>query len=88
MRTESEMKAPILRFAHEHDDVRAVVLSGPRANPKAVPDRLPDYDITYLGADIAQYRANPRIPAYFGDIMIVQMPDDMGESVSEKVSYA
>jgi aminoglycoside 6-adenylyltransferase len=91
MRSESEMKELILRFAHDHDDVRAVVLTGSRANPQAVHDRFQDYDITYLVKALDPYRANPQIPAYFGDIMILQLPDDMNPdtlSGSAKASYA
>ncbi len=79
MRTESEMKELILRFARDHDDVRAVVMTGSRANPEALNDRFQDYDITYLVEEVDRYRGDPQIPAYFGDIMILQLPDEMAE---------
>jgi aminoglycoside 6-adenylyltransferase len=88
MRTESEMKELILRFARDHDDVRAVVMTGSRANPEAGHDRFQDYDITYLVEDVAPYRNNAQIPASFGDIMILQRPDDARDSPSAAASYA
>jgi aminoglycoside 6-adenylyltransferase len=78
----------ILGFARDRDDVRAVVMTGSRANPKATQDRFQDYDITYLVEDVAPYRQNWQIPLYFGEIMILQTPDDMGASVSIEMSYA
>lgn len=78
----------ILGFARDRDDVRAVVMTGSRANPKATRDRFQDYDITYLVEEIAPYRQNWQIPVYFGEIMILQTPDDMEDSSSIKLSYA
>lgn len=77
----------ILGFARDRDDVRAVVMTGSRANPKATRDSLQDYDITYLVEEVAPYRQNWQIPVYFGEIMILQTPDDMGDSGSIKLSY-
>jgi aminoglycoside 6-adenylyltransferase len=78
----------ILAFARDRTDVRAVVMTGSRANPNATRDRFQDYDITYLVEDVTPYRQNWRIPAYFGDFMIVQTPDDMGDSEPVETSYA
>lgn len=78
----------ILGFARDRVDVRAVVMTGSRANPKATRDRFQDYDITYLVEDVTPYQGNRQIPAYFGDFMIVQTPDDMGDSRPIETSYA
>lgn len=88
MRSEEQMMNLILTFAREHEDIRAVVMTGSRTNPAATPDHFQDYDITYLAEDLEQYRQNSRIPDYFGEIMILQNPDDMGESVSRYTRYA
>lgn len=88
MRTEGEMEELLLRFARERDDVRAVVMTGSRASPEAIPDCFQDYDITYLVRDVDPYRRNAQIPAYFGDIMILQLPDEMKEPGAETASYA
>ncbi len=88
MRSEKEMMELILRFAQERDDVRAVVMTGSRTNPAAARDRFQDYDITCLVEEVAPYRQNPQIPLYFGDLMILQTPDDMGEPPRPSTSYA
>src|SRR5690348_270528 len=88
MRTDREMRELILRFARDHDDVRAVIMTGSRANPEVVPDRFQDYDITYLVRDVDRYRKSREVVAHFGDIMILQTPDDMGELGRMSVSYA
>ena len=38
--------------------------------------------ITYVVEDLAPYRRRPDIPLYFGDIMILQNPDDMGDNTA------
>lgn len=87
MRSEAEMMRLILGFAQEREDVRAVIMTGSRADPGAAPDRFQDYDIVYLVNEVAPYRQNPQVPGYFGDTMILQTPDDMGESPGPATSY-
>ncbi len=77
MRTEKEMLQLILTFATQNDSVRAVVMNGSRVNPNAPRDPFQDYDIAYLVRDVAQFRRRAEIPTYFGDPMIVQLPEDM-----------
>lgn len=88
MRTETEMMSLILGFARDNDDVRAVIMTGSRANPTAVADRFQDYDISYVVEDLEPYRRNLQIPEYFGELMILQNPDDMGDSPANPTSYA
>ena len=77
MRNKQEILELILRFAREHDDVRAVVMNGSRANPNTREDPFQDYDVVYLVRDVEPYKRKPDIPRYFGDILILQLPDDM-----------
>jgi aminoglycoside 6-adenylyltransferase len=66
-----------------------VVMTGSRTDPAAAHDRFQDYDITYLVEEVTPYRQNRQVPLYFGDIMILQTPDDMGEPPSPTTtSYA
>jgi len=88
MRSEKDMMQLILGFAQEHEDVRAVVMTGSRTNPAAARDRFQDYDITYLVENVEPYRQNGQIPPYFGEIMILQTPDDMGEPPPSTATYA
>ena len=80
MRSEEEMIGLILKFAVDHDDVRAAIMNGSRVNPNVPKDLFQDYDIVYLVRDVAPYRRNHEIVSYFGDIMILQTPEDMGDS--------
>jgi aminoglycoside 6-adenylyltransferase len=77
MRSEQEMLELILRFARDHDDIRAVIMNGSRANPNIPRDPFQDYDIDCLVRSVAPFRNNPEIVRYFGDIMILQKPEDM-----------
>lgn len=88
MRSEDEMLALILGYASEREDIRAVVLNGSRANPRAPRDLFQDYDIVYYVRDVAPYRRSPLVPPAFGEIMILQLPDDMGEPHEESETYA
>ena len=84
MRSEAEMLGLILNYARGNDDVRAVIMNGSRVNPNAPKDRFQDYDIVYFVRNVEPYRRNPEVVRYFGDIMILQMPDDMGDPPPEK----
>lgn len=80
MRSEAEMYDLILSYAQNNPDIRAVVMNGSRLNPNAPVDPFQDYDIVYLVAEVGPYRRRLDIPAYFGELMILQMPDEMGDS--------
>jgi aminoglycoside 6-adenylyltransferase len=77
MRSEKEMMDVIMRFVRIHDDIRAVVMNGSRANPLARKDPFQDYDIACYVQDVAPFRRNPDIPRFFGEIMILQTPEDI-----------
>ena len=77
MRSEKEMLDLILGYARGNEDVRAVIMNGSRVNPDAKKDPFQDYDIVYLVKSVEPYRRNPEIPRYFGDILILQTPEDM-----------
>lgn len=84
MRSESEMLDLILKFAQDDDDVRAVIMNGSRVNSNVPKDRFQDYDIVYLVRDVEPYKRNPEVVTYFGELMILQTPDDMGDPPPEK----
>jgi aminoglycoside 6-adenylyltransferase len=79
MRTEAEILDLILKYAADHDAVRVVVLNGSRVNPKVAPDRYQDFDVVYFVEDVAPFRGKRSIVTYFGEPMIVQLPEDMGD---------
>ena len=77
MRTEQEMLDLILTFARNDDNIRAVVMNGSRANPNAPRDIFQDFDIACLVNDVKPYTRNKSIPSLFGEILILQEPEDM-----------
>ena len=89
MRSEKEMYDLILSYARNDENIRAVVLNGSRASPNAPRDIFQDYDIACLVNDISPYMKNPKIPPLFGDILILQEPENMQDPPSENVgTYA
>jgi aminoglycoside 6-adenylyltransferase len=77
-RNETEMMELILKVAKADDRIRAVLLSGSRANPAAPKDKYQDYDITYFVTDINPFYNKPQwITEQFGKPLIMQMPETM-----------
>lgn len=80
MRTEEKMFELILGFARQDERVRAVILDGSRADPEASRDVWQDYDIIYLVTNVQDFKRDPHWIDFFGELMILQLPDDMGDS--------
>jgi aminoglycoside 6-adenylyltransferase len=77
MRSEQEMLDLIVETARDDERIRAVLLNGSRANPNAPQDIFRDFDIVYLVTDLAPFRHNLDWIQRFGELMILQMPDEM-----------
>jgi aminoglycoside 6-adenylyltransferase len=77
MRSEQEMLELIVETARRDERIRAVIMNGSRANPNAPRDIFQDYDIVYIVTDIAPFKKNYEWIKRFGEIMIMQMPEDM-----------
>ena len=77
MRSEAEMLHLIVETAREDDQIRAVIMNGSRANPNAPRDPFQDYDIVYLVQDVAPFWKNLDWIKRFGELMLLQMPEDM-----------
>jgi len=89
MRSEDEIYELILNIAQADDRVRAVILNGSRANPNAPRDIFQDFDIIYVVTDVAGFKNDPNWIERFGEIMILQTPDDMSDSPhGDEESYA
>lgn len=92
MRSESVMFDLILEFARRENRVRAVYLNGSRANPNAPRDIMQDYDVVYVVTEIRPYREDPSWIAAFGEIAVMQEPDnsalfDDGFDPDERYAY-
>lgn len=85
MRTPEEMLELILNIAKEDDNIRAVLLSGSRANPDCPKDVYQDFDVVYFVKDVAPYWDNMAwIEEKFGRPSIVQKPESMQLIAPEK----
>jgi len=77
MRSEKEMLDLILNVAENDDNIRAVIMNGSRVNPHAKKDPFQDFDIVYFVRDVEPYKRNKTFISPFGDLMILQTPEDM-----------
>lgn len=77
MRSEKEMMDLILNTAKEDERIRAVIMNGSRVNPNVKKDIFQDYDIVYIVKDIESFTCNHNWVKRFGEIMIMQMPEEM-----------
>jgi aminoglycoside 6-adenylyltransferase len=77
MRSEDEMIAQILDVANKNERVRAVLLTGSRADPLSEKDILQDFDVIYIVDQIATVIKDQRWIDIFGDRLILQLPDEM-----------
>ncbi|MHC2833751.1 aminoglycoside 6-adenylyltransferase [Bacillus sp. F9_6S_D1_P_5] len=77
MRTEKEMIDLIMNTAKEDERIRVVIMNGSRVNPNVKKDCFQDYDIIYVVEDIRSFTSNHNWICRFGEIMIVQMPEEM-----------
>lgn len=83
MRSEREMYELILDTARQDDRIRAVVLNGSRANPNAPGDVFQDFDVVYVVTEVEPFKQDPDWIQVFGEPMIFQFPDDMGDPLPD-----
>lgn len=77
MRSEQEMLELIVDTARQDERIRVVIMNGSRANPNAPRDVFQDFDVVYIVTDPAPFRKNCEWIKRFGELMILQMPEDM-----------
>jgi aminoglycoside 6-adenylyltransferase len=83
MRSEQVMIDLVLDFARKEENVRVVLMNGSRVNRNVKRDVFQDFDIVYLVKEVDPYKRNEKVANYFGDIMILQTPEDMQEPPPE-----
>src|SRR5512136_381745 len=79
MRSEREMLDLIINTASNDERVRAVIMNGSRVNPHVPRDCFQDYDVIYLVTEKESFLADPGWIKVFGELMILQLPDDMSD---------
>lgn len=87
MRSEEEILTLIIETARQDERIRAVVMNGSRANPNAPRDRFQDFDVVYFVTDIQPFRNNYEWIKRFGEIMILQEPEDMLDPPGENGDF-
>jgi aminoglycoside 6-adenylyltransferase len=89
MRSEREMLDLIIETARKDHRVRAVIMNGSKVNPNAPKDFFQDYDVVYLVTEKESFMADPGWIKVFGELMILQLPDEMSDPPPEgKDHYA
>ncbi|MCR5558682.1 MAG: aminoglycoside 6-adenylyltransferase [Butyrivibrio sp.] len=76
MKTYDEMYDLIIKTAQEDDRIRAVTMEGSNVTKGAVHDAFSDFDVTFFVSDIREFTKDHDYMKRFGDILIMQMPDD------------
>ncbi len=77
MRSDRDVLDLIVATARADPRVRAVVLSGSRADPAAPRDALQDFDVVYVVDEVTPFRDDLGWWRVFGEHAIVQFPDAM-----------
>lgn len=77
MRNEEVITDLIVDIAQRDERIRASLLSGSRADPNAPRDRFQDFDVVYVVTDVSSFRRDPTWIDPFGELMILQTPEDM-----------
>lgn len=78
MRTSSEVIDLILHIANEDERIRAVILTGSRANTDCPADQYQDFDIVFFVNDVKPFWDNMNwIVSVFGNPSLVHKPESM-----------
>jgi aminoglycoside 6-adenylyltransferase len=88
MRTEQEMMNIILSIANQDERIRIVTIEGSRTNINITNDEFQDYDITYFVRDIESFTSDDDWLNKFGNIIMMQKPEDMELFPPEEKGYS
>lgn len=87
MRSEEEVIALILHVANQDDRIRAVLLTGSKANPAAIKDIFQDFDIIYIVTQLESFVKNRYWIDIFGERLILQLPEEMIVGDKDNTSF-
>lgn len=76
MKSYEEMYNMILNEGLGDDRIRAVTMEGSNVTPGAAHDKYSDFDVTFFTTDIRAFTTDKDYMKRFGDILIMQTPDD------------
>lgn len=86
MRSEKEMYELIINTAKNDDRIRAVYISGSRANPNAPKDIFMDYDVVYVVDSTDKFIKDKGWIDRFGKRLFMQYPDENCGYESDKAN--
>ena len=87
MRTEEEILNLIKTFVGDDPNIRLAVVTGFRVNPNAKRDLFQDYDISCYVGDVEPFRTDIGFLDQFGELMIMQSPEDMEDPPPAKYGH-
>ena len=87
MRSEEEVIALILKVANQDDRIRAVLLTGSKANPAVIKDIFQDFDIIYIVTQLETFVKNKYWIDVFGERLILQLPEEMTIGDKDNTSF-
>lgn len=76
MKSYDEMLKLILDTAENDERIRAVTMEGSNTTKGAVRDKYSDFDITFFVRDIREFTKDKNFMDRFGEVLILQRPDD------------
>lgn len=79
MKSYEEMLDLILNTAKSDERIRAVTFEGSNTTEGATRDKYSDFDITFFVSDIRDFTNDKNYMSRFGEILIMQCPDDWYE---------
>lgn len=88
MRTEQEMMNLVLYIARQDDCIRIATLEGSRTNINITKDEFQDYDVTYFVNDMKSFITNDHWLNQFGNMIMMQKPEDMELFPAEEKGYS
>lgn len=88
MRTSQEVMDAILDFAKQNDNIRMVGMEGSRVNRNIPRDSFQDFDVTYFVKDPSQLTGDDGWLWRFGNILMMQKPEDMELFAPEEPGYS
>lgn len=91
MRTEQDVLDLLKRWAAQQANVRTVILTSSRADPRRQPDVLSDYDVELFVRDVRPFTEDDAWVSDFGDIMVrwpaVPQPTFSDDWITQLVLY-
>jgi aminoglycoside 6-adenylyltransferase len=85
--SEQQIMGKILEVASSNDRIRAVLLTGSRADPNIAKDSFQDFDITYIVTELEPFVNNKHWIDVFGERLILQLPEEMTIGERDKNAF-